>query len=130
MWCPGKSYSKGIWAVYILLPIGAAAVILAGLRYHKKRGFGSIRLNDLGDGPTMSSPMLTKIVSAAVVVPVALYNLVSRIPWPTSIPDFIRNIRFPTFGRNQYSRLSQDEHSGVLLDDYEVSNLDDDADEL
>lgn len=130
MWCPGKSYSKGIWAVYILLPIGAAAVVFAGLRYHKKRGFGSIRLNDLGDGPTLSNPILAKIVSAAVVIPVALFGLISRIPWPTSIPDFIRNIRLPTFGRSQYSRLSQDEHSGVLLDDYEVSNLDDDADEL
>lgn len=131
MWCPGKSYSKGIWAVYILLPFGAAAAIFAGLRYRKKRGFGSIRLSDGANGNRLSSPLLTKVVSAAVVIPIALFGLISRIPWPTSIPDFIKNIRLPSFGRGgQYSRLNQDEHAGVLMDDYEVSNLDDDADEL
>lgn len=130
IWCPGKSYSKGIWAVYILLPFGAAAAIFVGLRYRNKRGFGSIRLSDGADSTRLSSPILAKIVSATVVIPVALFSLISRIPWPTSIPDFVRNIRLPRFGRGQYSRLSQDEHAGVLMDDYEVSNLDDDADEL
>lgn len=91
----------------------------------------------------MGHPILTKVVAAAVVIPVAIIGLLSRIPIPSSLPDLkdmVQNISLPSWltrRRGGYNPLSQDEHAtDVLLDDYDGSEAqlldeaEEDADEL
>jgi hypothetical protein len=86
----------------------------------------------------LSHPILTKIVAAAFVIPVAIIGILSRIPIPRSfsdITDAFGNIRLPFLSRRRnagYSALGQDEQTDVLLEDYDGSeeHLIDEADEL
>jgi hypothetical protein len=85
----------------------------------------------------LSSPIFTKIAAAAFVIPVAIIGLLSRISIPRSLSDLnFSNIRLPSFtsrGRGTgYIPLGQDEHTDVLLDDYDGSeeHLIDETDEF
>lgn len=138
VWCPGRSPSSGRWALYILTPIACAAGIFACLHYRRHGSLGRIRLPDASSSATAQTarifahPLITKIVAAAVVIPVAIIGLLSRIPVPRSWPeiiDFSRNnsIRSWLSRRRRrsrgYSPLGQDENNAtdVLLDDYDGS---------
>ncbi|KAL0080134.1 hypothetical protein F4703DRAFT_1905796 [Phycomyces blakesleeanus] len=142
-WCPGKSHSSGMWAVYVFAPLGGALLIFACL-YLRKYGApinrGRIRLADgttqQSSGTSLSSnPLVATIVSAIILIPVAVMGLLSRIRVPSSFSDLnvFSNVSLPSFGRrgsNHYSALGQDEHADVLLDDYDggEENLIDDVD--
>lgn len=86
----------------------------------------------------MSSPIVTKIVAAAFVIPVAIIGILSRIQLPRSLSDLniFSNIQLPSFlsrrGGSGYTALGQDEHTDVLLEDYDGSeeHLIDEADEF
>lgn len=86
----------------------------------------------------LSSPIITKIAAAAFVIPVAIIGVFSRISLPRSLSDLniFSNLSLPSFmsrGRGSgYNPLSQDEHTDVLLDDYDGSeeHLIDEADEF
>lgn len=130
------------WIAFIILPIIGAGIIFCVLHFRRRGSFGGrIRLPD---GTTqirnnlLSSPILTKIVAAAFVVPVTILGILSHIPIPRSISEvteILGNIRFPPlFARNSrrngdYSVLGQDEQADVLLQDYDGSEehlIDDD----
>lgn len=77
------------------------------------------------------------MVAAAFVIPVAIIGLLSRISIPRSLSDFdFSGIRLPSFmsGRrgSGYSPLGQEDHTDVLLEDYDGSeeHLIDEADEF
>jgi hypothetical protein len=78
----------------------------------------------------LSSPIITKVVAAAFVIPVAIIGLLSRIPRDLSgfsMPLFLSRRRSAG-----YTALGQDEHTDVLLEDYDGSeeHLIDEADEF
>ncbi|KAI8067678.1 uncharacterized protein B0P05DRAFT_552523 [Gilbertella persicaria] len=141
MWCPGASRSGHGWVAIIFAPIIAAGLVFAILHYRKRGGsFGRIRLPDgtqqMGSN-ILSSPIVTKIVAAAFVVPVAIISLLSRIEIPRSLSDLnFGNWRLPSFMSRRrgsgYTALGQDEQTDVLLQDYDGSeeHLIDEADEL
>ncbi|KAI9318385.1 hypothetical protein BX666DRAFT_1927417 [Dichotomocladium elegans] len=145
-WCPGKSTSGGKVVLYVLAPILGAGLIYTCLQYRRSSHGGRIHLPDSSQMSTsrlVSHPVLAKVVAAAVVIPVALIGLLSRIPVPHSLSDLtdmLHSIPLPSWlsqrGRG-YNPLSQDEHAAdVLLDDYDGSegqlleDIEDDADEL
>lgn len=77
------------------------------------------------------------MVAAAFVIPVAIIGLLSRISIPRSLSDLnFSGIRLPAFmaGRrgSGYSPLGQEDHTDVLLEDYDGSeeHLIDEADEF
>lgn len=85
-----------------------------------------------------SSPFISKIAAAIIVIPAAIFGSISRIQWPRSLSDvnIFRNIRLPSFlsrkRGSSYVALGQDD---VLLSDYDSSEeplMDEyaDADEL
>lgn len=85
----------------------------------------------------LASPIFTKIVAAAFVIPVAIIGLLSRISIPRSFSDLdFSGVRLPSFLSRRrgsgYSPLGQDEHTDVLLEDYDGSEerLIDEADEF
>lgn len=89
----------------------------------------------------LSSPIVAKIVAAAFVIPVAIIGILSRISIPRSLSDLsFSNIHLPSFMSRRrgsgYTPLGQDEHTDVLLDDYDgseehlIDEIDDDADEF
>lgn len=87
----------------------------------------------------LSNPIITKIVAAAVVIPVAIIGILSRIQLPRSLSDInlFSNWHLPSFmsrrrGGDGYTALGQDEHTDVLLEDYDGSeeHLIDEADEF
>lgn len=86
----------------------------------------------------LSSPIITKIAAAAVVIPVAIVGILSRIQLPRSLSDlnFFSNWQLPSFMSRRcgsdYTALGQDEHTDVLLEDYDGSeeHLIDEADEF
>ncbi|ORZ10539.1 hypothetical protein BCR42DRAFT_469972 [Absidia repens] len=137
--CPGRG-SGTHWTVYLFAPVFGAAIVFGCLRYRhvfRHQGFGSIRLPDSAASATngiISHPVITKILSAIVIIPVALVGLVSRIPVPHSLADWnvFQYLRLPSFlqcrSGTQYSPLDQDD-TDVLLDDYDAEE-DSDADEL
>ncbi|KAI8075104.1 hypothetical protein BC940DRAFT_363148 [Gongronella butleri] len=136
--CPGRPGSSN-WAWFLFGPVIGAAAVFACFRYRhifRSHGrFGSIRLPDGAPASAdslLSHPILTKVVSAMVIVPVAIVGLLSRVRLPRNLGDmsFLQNIRLPSFmqrGGPRYSPLDQDE-TDVLLDDYDAS--DSDASEL
>ncbi|KAI9488126.1 hypothetical protein BDB00DRAFT_849759 [Zychaea mexicana] len=143
-WCPGKSTGGGMWAVYILTPIAGAGLIYGCLHYRKHGGrIGQIHLPDGSTGGgahasrLLSNPVVTKVAAAAVVIPIAIIGLLSRIPIPHSLEELKGMLpSWPSRNRG-YSPLGQDEHAtDVLLDDYDGSegqlldDMDEDADEL
>lgn len=94
---------------------------------------GRIRLPDntqqIGSN-FLSNPIVTKMVAAAFVIPVAIIGLLSRIPRDFSgfsMPSFLSR------GHGAgYTALGQDEHTDVLLEDYDGSeeHLIDEAEEF
>ncbi|KAI8967795.1 hypothetical protein BDF20DRAFT_917392 [Mycotypha africana] len=145
MWCPGASRRSHGWIAFIFAPIIGAGLVFAALQYRRRGGFGRIRLPDslhqqAGSSPFVSNPIVAKIVSAAVVIPVAIAGIFSRIRLPTSFSDISRsfgNWEWPSFLSRRrrsggYTALGQDEQAGVLLEDYDGSeeHLIDEADEL
>ncbi|RCI00049.1 vacuolar protein sorting/targeting protein PEP1, partial [Rhizopus azygosporus] len=138
--CP-RAKGSGGWLAFIFMPIIGAGIIFGVLHYRRRGGFGRIRLPDstqqMGSN-LLSHPILTKIVAAAFVIPVAIIGILSRIPIPRSfsdITDALGNIRLPFLTRRRnagYSALGQDEQTDVLLEDYDGSeeHLIDEADEL
>ncbi|GAA5814583.1 hypothetical protein MFLAVUS_008082 [Mucor flavus] len=139
MYCPGVSRSGSGWVVFVFAPIIAAGLVFGALRY-RKRGFGRIRLPDgtqQFSSNVFSSPIFTKMVAAAFVIPVAIIGLLSRISIPRSLSDLnFSGVRLPAFmaGRrgSGYSPLGQEDHTDVLLEDYDGSeeHLIDEADEF
>ncbi|KAI8640138.1 hypothetical protein BD408DRAFT_445362 [Parasitella parasitica] len=141
MWCPGASHSSSGWVAFIFAPIIAAGLVFAALHYRKRGGFGRIRLPDSTQQMSsdfLSSPIITKIAAAAVVIPVAIIGILSRIQIPRSLSDlnFFSNWSLPSFMSRRrasgYTALGQDEHTDVLLEDYDGSeeHLIDEGDEL
>ncbi|KAF1797441.1 hypothetical protein V8B55DRAFT_1516083 [Mucor lusitanicus] len=142
MWCPGASHSGSGWVAFIFAPIIAAGLVFAALHYRKRGGFGRIRLPDSTQQMSsdfLSSPIITKIAAAAVVIPVAIIGILSRIQLPRSLSDInlFSNWHLPSFmsrrrGGDGYTALGQDEHTDVLLEDYDGSeeHLIDEADEF
>ncbi|KAI8364623.1 hypothetical protein BD560DRAFT_165544 [Blakeslea trispora] len=141
MWCPGSTRSGHSWVAIIFAPIIAAGLVFAILYYRKQGGsFGRIRLPDstqqMGSS-ILSSTLITKIVAAAFVIPVAIVGLLSRIQLPRSLSDIrIGNWRIPFLSSRRrgsgYTALGQDDQTNVLLEDYDGSEerLIDEADEL
>ncbi|KAI7866898.1 hypothetical protein BDF14DRAFT_1808956 [Spinellus fusiger] len=135
-WCPGKSHGGGSWVFYVFAPLLAALVLYACL-YVKKYGTssGRIRLSEGSRASMPSNPWMARVVAALFVVPATLLGLFSRIRMPSTLPRLnVFDIRMPTFGRRgsvRYSALGQDEHTDVLMDDYDGSeeHLIDEADE-
>ncbi|CAO3618171.1 unnamed protein product [Cunninghamella echinulata] len=137
--CPGRGGSH--WVIYIFAPLFGAAVIFGCLRYRRafRYGrFGTIRLPDSGNNTAsdiLSHPIVSKVVSAIIIVPVVLVGLISKISLPRSLSDLniFSQFNLPSFlqFRNgpRYSALDQDD-TDVLLDDYDASDSDGDADEL
>lgn len=100
--------------------------------------FRTIRLPDSGNNTAndiLSHPIVSKVVSAIIIVPVVLVGLISKISLPRSLSDLniFNQFNLPSFlqFRNgpRYSALDQDD-TDVLLDDYDASDSDGDADEL
>ena len=133
-----------MWAVYILTPIIGAGLIYGCLQYRKQGGrIGQIHLpgsdgtSSHGPARLLSNPVVTKVAAAAVVIPIAIIGLLSRIPIPHSLEELKGMLpSWPSRNRG-YSPLGQDEHAtDVLLDDYDGSegqlldDMDEDADEL
>ncbi|KAG0173404.1 vacuolar protein sorting/targeting protein PEP1 [Apophysomyces sp. BC1034] len=135
-WCSGKSGSGAMWVLYLFAPVIGAGLVFVCLRYRNQVAFGRIRLPDGGTRETWNiPPILTKMAAISVIIPVGILALLSRIPRPQSWSDLnvFRNFHMPTFRRGgpRYSPLGQDEHTDVLLDDYDGSeeHLIDEADE-
>ncbi|KAF7724908.1 vacuolar protein sorting/targeting protein PEP1 [Apophysomyces ossiformis] len=125
-WCPGKARSSAMWVVYLFAPIVAASIVFACLRYRRRVGFGRIRLPDSGTRESWHLPsFITKMAAISVVIPVTILTVISRIPRPQSLSDLniFRKFRMPIFGSRgpRYTPLGQDEHTDVLLDDYDGS---------
>ncbi|KAI7893622.1 uncharacterized protein EV154DRAFT_600677 [Mucor mucedo] len=140
MYCPGVSRSGHGWAAFVFAPILGAGLVFGALQYRKRGGFGRIRLPDgtqqMGSN-ILASPIFTKMVAAAFVIPVAIIGLLSRISIPRSLSDLdFSGVRLPSFMSRRrgsgYSPLGQDEHTDVLLEDYDGSEerLIDEADEF
>ena len=144
MYCPGASRPGSGWLGFIFAPILGAGLVFGILHYRKRGSFGRIRLPDgsqqLGHD-IISSRLVRKVVAAAFVIPVAIIGILSRISIPRSLSDIsFSNISLPSFVSRRrgsgYSPLGQDEHTDVLLEDYDgseehlIDEVDDDADEF
>ncbi|KAI8971058.1 hypothetical protein BDB01DRAFT_854995 [Pilobolus umbonatus] len=125
VWCPGVTHANHSWIAFVFVPMLAGGLIFAALRYRKHGGFGRIRLPESGNSlrSNIFSTAFTKIVAAIVVIPIAIAGILSRIPIPTSLSDLnifskLRSSR----RRSGYHSLHQDEHTDVLLEDYDGSD--------
>lgn len=127
--CPGKGYSAGAWAAFVLIPLACAGAVAAILWNRRKRGgmqFGRIRLPDfdsMANSRSSRNDLISTVAAVVLFVPVAIYTVGANVF--DRVSGYISKRRgggnqFSYVDRGGYTQVSTDDDAAeVLMDDYD-----------